>query len=154
MVIPALPVYFLVLSLLFRRIKQDVLKIALSILLWIGLQKIYLLTPIGSLALEAAFHVPLPLLQIASVMDASVLSVTFVGLNASSAVILSGASALRTGSAKDLKARFFGLWPQNDVLLSALSALLFVSILTGIYFWGRTRLETPMAGKIPVAVIQ
>lgn len=135
-VIPALPVYFLLLGLLFRRIKQDFLKIALSIFLWMGLQKIYLLTPIGSLALEAAFYAPLPLLQIASVMDASVLSVLFVGLNASLAVILS--------EAKDLRTRFFGPF----------FALLFVSVLGGIYLWGKGRLETPMAGKIPVAVIQ
>lgn len=128
---PTWAIYFLILCFLTRRITWAPVKIWAALLLWIGLQKIYEWSPIGTLATEVPFYGPLAFLQIASVTNLSILGGILLSLNLALAFFI----RKRSG------ANFF--W-----------VLFFIGLLTGVYFWGRGRLEGPSEVKSKFALIQ
>lgn len=130
---PTFAIYFVVLRLVAGKVKSDWLKILASSFLWIFLHQIYSLTPIGTGAIEVPFYGSLPLLQIVSITGFSALAGIIIGINAGLA----------------------SFWKKRSIA-SGVLLFLFVSLLFGIYSWGKERLkeERPAGREIKFALVQ
>jgi len=122
-------IYFSGVRLLHSKTNSSIFSILASGLLWLLLEKIFALTPLGAAALQLPFYGPLALMQVVSCADFCLLSGTLVGINASAAFFIRKKSA---GSG------------------FCFITLLF--ILSGIYFHGHLRLKNSEEVKNPIKV--
>ncbi len=130
---PTFAIYFLLFVFLTAKLKSSPLKILAAFFLWIVLHQVYSLTPIGTGAIEVPFYGSLPLLQMISVTGFSALAGIIVGINASLAS-----------------------FRKKRSITSGVLLFLFVSLLFGVYLWGKERLKTESltGSKIKMALIQ
>lgn len=131
-VAPIFALYFLMLSFLTSKVKSDSLKILAAPILWILIQKIYALSPIGTIATDVPFYGPLSFFQVASVTGFIAVPAAIIGLNASAAYLIKKRTIMH------------GLW-----------VLVFITLLGGMYWWGSQQLsETKETTGSSFAVVQ
>lgn len=130
---PTFTLYFLSLRFLARALPNISLQILAASFLWLALQKLYSLSPIGTIATEVPFYGPLPFFQIASVTDFSLLGGVILGANFALALLMKG---------------------KGSRLQPLFWLVIFAGTLTGIYFWGRSELKAETNGQVKFALIQ
>ncbi len=111
--------------------RNDTGEILSAAFLWVLIDKIYALTPLGAISVEVPFYGPLAFLQVASIGGLGPLAGIITGLNAAIAC------RIKTHSRVAL------IW-----------IFIFASALAGIYVWGSRRIGAETLGSLHAVLVQ
>lgn len=85
---PIFVIYFFLLRFIIKNISNPILKISSVFFLWVALQKLYSLTPIGTTLFEVPFYAPTEFYQSASLLGLVFLPAVIIATNASIAYFI------------------------------------------------------------------
>jgi apolipoprotein N-acyltransferase len=132
-VAPTYAIYFGALRGLYSKSKNTQLIIFSAPCLWLVLNQVFAVSPLGTIAVEVPFYGGLPFFQLASVTGLAVVPAAILGMNAALAALLKKRS-----------------------LSHGVGLVFFVGILAGVHFWGEKRIgETqPSNPEVKFALVQ